>query len=62
MQKAYLYSCEYEIFITTLYDKKIVEVVISRLHDREVVLNKRGTVNGILSVASGYIRHHPLDI
>lgn len=61
LRKAYLYSDGYEIFITTLYGKKVVEVVVRRLDNREVVLIKRGTVNGMLGVASGYVRHNPLS-
>ena len=61
IHKAYLYAKGYEVFISTLQGRKVVELEVRTLPHRELVLSENGTVNSLLNIASGYIRNHPQD-
>ena len=58
IHKAYLYAKGYEVFISTLHGRKVVELEVRTIPSRELVLSKTGTVNSVLNIASGYIRNH----
>lgn len=56
--QAYLYGGDFEIVINKIPNRKVIELTIYKLKERNLVLNKIGTLNNVLSVATGYVRQH----
>lgn len=57
IHQAYLYSVsdKYEIVLTSMSKKKTLLLEIRNRETNEVVLTKKGTLNNLLSVATGYV-------
>lgn len=56
ISQAYLYGGDFEIVINKIPNRKVVELNIYKLKERNLLLNKIGTLNNVLDVATGYVR------
>jgi hypothetical protein len=55
--QAYLYSVsnKYEIVLNAFVKKKTLSLEIRNNKTKEIILSKKGTLNNLLSIATGYV-------